>query len=246
MQSYLAKAPDGKISIKKQKGHTKYYLRMEGKDRHGTYLSKKNEEKIKKYLQKSYDEKVLIQIGQEIQSLQRLLKKAPQIRGQLQEIYLSYPQDARERIEAIELPDLEYAQRWARMEYIPKRDKMEKFPFLTQQQEYVRSKSELMIADALYRRNIPYRYECPLRLYNSHVIYPDFTILNVKRRKVIYWEHRGMMDDPDYAYHTVGRLRDYQRSKIYLGRDLIITEETAHRPLGTQEIMDMICTYIEN
>ena len=39
--------------------------------------------------------------------------------------------------------------------------------------------------------SIPYKYECPLQLSNGMIIYPDFTVLDVKRRKVWYWEHRG-------------------------------------------------------
>ncbi|MEE3440399.1 MAG: hypothetical protein VZR07_10670, partial [Ruminococcus sp.] len=51
--------------------------------------------------------------------------------------------------------------------------------FETQRGEIVRSKSEVIIADALYYANIPYHYEKPIKV-GDRVIYPDFTVLNVK------------------------------------------------------------------
>ena len=65
-------------------------------------------------------------------------------------------------------------------------------------------------------------------------------VLNVTKRKVIYWEHRGMMDDREYAKHTVSRLKDYMKNDIYLGDNLIITEETSSLPLTTSEIMKVV------
>ncbi len=107
----------------------------------------------------------------------------------------------------------------------------------------MRSKSELTIANALAKHNIPYKYECPLTLKNGAVIYPDYTVLNVKKRKVMYWEHRGMMDDAEYARHTVARNKTYMDNDIFLGKNLVITEETSTSPLGTNEIEAVIREY---
>ena len=63
--------------------------------------------------------------------------------------------------------------------------------------EYVRSKSESLIAMMLYNHNIPYRYDCALEL-GSEKIYPDFTILHPVTKQIILWEHFGMIDDPRY------------------------------------------------
>lgn len=52
----------------------------------------------------------------------------------------------------------------------------------------MRSKSEVIIADLLNKEGIPYRYEFPLYLKEFNTVYPDFTILNVRKRKEIYWE----------------------------------------------------------
>ena len=47
--------------------------------------------------------------------------------------------------------------------------------YITDAGERVRSKSELVIANLLYKNNIPYMYECPLKI-NNNTVYPDFTV----------------------------------------------------------------------
>ena len=48
--------------------------------------------------------------------------------------------------------------------------------YITEGGEQVRSKSEVNIANKLFKMNIPYKYECPLRIDKENVIHPDFTI----------------------------------------------------------------------
>lgn len=55
-----------------------------------------------------------------------------------------------------------------------------------------------------------------------------------------------MMDDRDYARHSVKRIKDYQEAGIFLGDTLIITEETATIPLGTDEINRVIEAFFMN
>lgn len=55
-----------------------------------------------------------------------------------------------------------------------------------------------------------------------------------------------MMDDPEYATHTVFRMKSYMNNGIVLGKNLIITEETSMNPLGTNEINTIIETFLCN
>ena len=50
---------------------------------------------------------------------------------------------------------------------------------LIQKNERVRSKSEKIIADMLYHKNIPYKYECPINLKAV-----SYTHLDVYKRQV--------------------------------------------------------------
>ena len=79
----------------------------------------------------------------------------------------------------------------------------------------------------------------------TKMIHPDFTVLHVKERRQIYWEHRGMMDDKDYATRSVLRIKNYMKNGIFIGHDLIITEETSANPLGTNEIDAVIAEHFK-
>ena len=61
--------------------------------------------------------------------------------------------------------------------------------------EFVRSKSEAMIAQLLKQNQIPYRYECQLILDDME-IYPDFTIRHPRTGEVFIWEHFGLLEKP--------------------------------------------------
>ena len=61
----------------------------------------------------------------------------------------------------------------------------------------VRSKSELLIAEALLSAGVSFEYEKPLSL-GGITRYPDFTIEDDVSGRTLYWEHLGMLDRPDY------------------------------------------------
>lgn len=74
---------------------------------------------------------------------------------------------------------------------------------LTNNHERVRSKSEKILTDLFFSKNIFYKYECPLHLADNLVFYPDFTFFLPQENREIYWEHFGLMDSPDYAINTI-------------------------------------------
>jgi ATP-dependent exoDNAse (exonuclease V) alpha subunit len=65
--------------------------------------------------------------------------------------------------------------------------------------ELVMSKSEVIIANELLRRGIDYAYEKELRFGAGRTCKPDFTIDDPASGLTVYWEHCGMLDDPEYA-----------------------------------------------
>ena len=243
-EAALEKAPPGKIHVSKTSHGVQYYLRNESTDKSGKYIHKSEKSLIKKYLQKSYDEKILRLVTMESESLKKLLFKTENVITAVQNVYSDSPAEVKELIIPIDVSDEDYAQKWLNIPYegkvIP-----DLLPFFeTKRKERVRSKSELNIANALADKGIPYKYECPLQLSNGAIIYPDFTVLDVKRRRVMYWEHRGMMDDKDYAKNSVQRIKTLMKEGLFIGEDLIITEETSTNPLGTNEIEAVIKRFL--
>lgn len=103
----------------------------------------------------------------------------------------------------------------------------------------LRSKSEVIIDMSLTQARIPFRYECQL-IIGETILYPDFTILHPHTRKIFYWEHFGMMDVPEYAFHAFSKLQLYQTSGIIPSINLITTYETKDHPLDPELVSNII------
>ena len=102
--------------------------------------------------------------------------------------------------------------------------------------------SEVMIADELYRRGIPYRYECAIEL-EGETIYPDFTILDPKTGKIYLWKHFGLMDSPKYISKFQYKMGLYPRNGYVPQINLICTFETEANPLTSVNVIDMADRY---
>ena len=61
----------------------------------------------------------------------------------------------------------------------------------------LRSKSEVIIANLLHERQIPFLYEEPLFAGDGTLRLPDFTV--TWRGQTFYWEHLGLLDLTEYA-----------------------------------------------
>ncbi|MBO5986739.1 MAG: hypothetical protein J6Q02_08085 [Lachnospiraceae bacterium] len=243
MESEILKAPSGIIHIVNSGKRVQFYLRDDKYDKSGKYIRKSDAKTIRTFLQKSYDEKVMKLLNVESKSLEIFLKKSDNITKKIQQLYSVFPLEIKQYVDPIDMSDDDYTASWLRIpyqgktipEYIP--------VYQTNHGEMVRSKSELTIANKLADKGIPYKYECPLTLSNGTTIYPDFTILDVRTRKEIYWEHRGLMDDREYARQAVFKMKSMMKDGMILGKNLIITEETTANPLGTNEIDAVIMNY---
>ena len=64
---------------------------------------------------------------------------------------------------------------------------------------FVRSKSEVIIANMLVSEDVPFIYEEPLYAPDGTMFLPDFTVKF--RGETYYWEHVGRLDLPDYRAH---------------------------------------------
>lgn len=108
----------------------------------------------------------------------------------------------------------------------------------------VRSKSEAIIDTLLFTNHIPYRYECALQL-GPATIYPDFTIHHPITGKTFYWEHFGIMDNPEYAHKAFQKLELYNANGITPSIQLITTYESKDYPLSIEHIQNVISFYFQ-
>ena len=138
----------------------------------------------------------------------------------------------------------QYAEQWTKSKY-KRKAFSEDFPELyTKKNERVRSKSEILIANALADSGVPYMYEHPMKLKNGNIIYPDFRVLNVGKRKEYIWEHLGQMDRGIYAENALNRIFNYEDSGYYPRKHIIISWESSTRPLNTKTINQLIKQYL--
>ena len=98
----------------------------------------------------------------------------------------------------------------------------------------LRSKSEAFIDAALFYYKVPYRYECGLQM-GEVTFYPDFTLRHPNTGKIYYWEHFGMMDNPEYAENAYRKLQTYQAYEILPSDNLIMTFEDKNHPFDGEK-----------
>lgn len=234
--------PEGKLLVSTIRGHSRYYHVLRGQKR---YLSKADAALTKKLAEKEYCEKMLGLARKETRLLERFLKNFDP--AGFINCYEKLNEGRKRMVDPIVLPDEMFAEQWLEktraLTELRSNDYEKPEGFTTLNGEKVRSKSEKILADLLRHHGIIYVYEAPLVLKDS-VVYPDFTILNLRTREVWYWEHLGRMDDAGYAAKNAGKIRRYEASGIFPGEQLIFTMETAQQPLRTDEIEALIERYL--
>lgn len=242
-ETALLNTPEGVINITTtaQNG-TQYYYKRNPTDSKKTYLKKKNMPLIQQLCQKDYDQQVLLSAKRELHELERFNKTFSQ--KTYEEIYDSLHISRQKLIHPVILPDKDFINEWENVKYNPKSFRDDMPEYLTDKGERVRSKTEILIANALNKHCIPYRYECPLRLNGYGKIHPDFTVLNIRLRQVFYWEHMGKMDDPEYLENALQRISMYEQNNIYPGETLILTHETLRHPINTKDIERVLTRYL--
>ena len=242
-ESALENVPEGIVNVAKTANRTQFYYKKNPSDKKRRYL--RNDEKglVVKLCQKDYDEQVLESAKKELKCLEHFAKRYPL--QTCEEVFERLNEERKKYVVPIEFPEDIFVSKWKNEQYVRKCFAEGAPEHYTQRSERVRSKSEILIANALYMHGIPYKFERPLYLKGYGTVHPDFTILNVKLRKQIYWEHLGMMDDPEYVEDNLRRIEAYEKNDFFLGDKLILTYETSKRPLNSRTIERMISKYLK-
>ncbi|WCL50761.1 ATP-dependent DNA helicase [Leptospira sp. GIMC2001] len=100
---------------------------------------------------------------------------------------------------------------------------------------YVRSKSEMNIANILSFNEIPFEYEVPLFAEDGTMFLPDFTVF--WKGKKYFWEHVGRLDLPEYEEHWKKKKVWYE---LNFPDQLIITYESDSQ---TKDIQSILASY---
>ena len=138
----------------------------------------------------------------------------------------------------------EFVKNWLTEEYVHNTKYAEGLTFRTGSGLMVRSKSEVIIDSILTGMQIPHRYECQLKL-GDMLFFPDFTLLHPARRKIIYFEHFGMMDNEHYAEEAYRKLGIYNSFGIIQGVNLITTFEDSNNRLDLDYVKNQLAFYFD-
>lgn len=256
----LKNAPAGSVRIVQRRNKVlQFYRKTEAGDYQGSYMPREEDALARRLVQKDYDQRALEKAKQEfhlIQQFQTSLKK-----HSTDTAFAALDKNRQTLVTPATLTDSQYAEFWQNQPYRKNKRHEENQQLTTDRGELVRSKSEVIIANALSASKVPYRYEFPLVIERqgegggknsaSFVnddfceFHPDFYCLNVRTRQEYAWEHFGMMDDAEYAARTAEKLALYAASGYFPGKNLIITMESKSAPISSLEINRVINEYLK-
>lgn len=229
------------IHVRKHGNGYQYYKKENGVD---VYIPASEKSTLMQLLQAEYRQKVLASAEKEVRMADKYLAFISA--ESTENVYPDMAEGKRALITPVVPTDEEYLAEWNAMKFIPKPFEPGSREQRSMKGEFVASKSEELIANALFAQEIPYHYEKPLSLDRNLIVYPDFTILDMRTRKIIYWEHLGLMDKEDYSVKAVRKIRSYAAAGIWPGDKLILTFETAALPLNSAYVQNTINKYLLN
>lgn len=267
IDAFLANAPEGCLKWQNKNGATYYYnqymivgdvedsdkksddTKQNGNQVKREYIKKKNISLAKALAQKQYYIMMRSILGKNLKELKRFIAKYHN--EKIDMVYESLSVERKNLVTPLQDSVNELIRNWQEEIYEKNNRYSEHLRYETEQGEIVRSKSEVIIANILYkhRDDILYKYERPLTLLvdgREKTVYPDFTIINVHTGKIVYWEHAGLMDDPEYASEFIKKMNTYVANDLMPGRDVVLTFEGQGNLLDIRIVKRLVEAIIDN
>lgn len=229
---------DNQLSIS-QKNNKFYYSIANNSDDIFRIKDVKNQE-IYDIANNNYQVKLSKVLEKRIEIIDRLINTLKKL--DLISVYDNLHPGRKVKVNPIEASYEVMVDKWIKEEYVSL-DYPVKLNLESKNGEFMRSKSELILADLFHDYNIKYKYEKRLVLQNNITYYPDFTFLG-KDLKEIYWEHFGIMNDPIYINKFIYKMREYEKNNIKVGENLIITFESEGVPFNKSYAIYLIKKYL--
>jgi len=240
----LDNTPEGVLWTKKERGKTRYF-RYNPERKTETYLGYDKAEEIKALETKNYLSKLVETAEKEKMLLEEMGEKLDSL-PRWQNVFYEIPEEKKHMIGPLNI-SLDYfsdinLERWKMNRFNNRNNRPS--ANVTLNGEYVKSKSELIIADRLRCAGVPYHYEKAKLIADENAgrymkWHPDFRVLNRRTGREYWWEHLGRMGDPEYFATNIFKLEMYAKNGIYPGDNLIITMESDSVQLGI-EYVDML------
>lgn len=246
MQKELAKLPEGTLQRRIRQNRVEYYTRVDGSQ---LYIPKSQHSLVNDLKRRRVLETAESIAKGNIKAMERLLKEYEPL--DFEKIERSLPQSYRglEQVRPNFAPGEKIfcgvkGQHFTQSENPFMREKLVNSTYFGLK---TRSKSEAIIAEALYRAGFSVYYEKRIILYdefgNQKTAYLDFVVpLTVEYE--MGWEHNGLLDDDAYLERNVEKLRLYHLNGIYQPKNLIITADKSGGGLDNEYIECLVQNYL--
>lgn len=159
-QFAVKKNPSGLVRIVRRGKTLLFYKRSSPSDAQGTYMPRSQKKLAHALIQNNYDQKTIPAIEAEIKELKDFQKSYKEKCSDI--VYQKLASTRQEVVTPLTLNDEQYAAAWLKVEYRRKKIPEDTPQLFTDNNEQVRSKSEVIIANTLKAAKVPYRYEFPL------------------------------------------------------------------------------------
>ena len=229
--------PEGQLSASNIRGKNYYYNRVNGER---VYLGLENNNEIKEMKSQRLLSELLKRIDKNEKLMRTFLLKYQDIqpncvRQQLGKAYL----DAE-----INGTFSTYADGtdWGEQEYQRNMKYPEFLVHRTLKGDYVRSKSELVIANTISMKKLQYRYE-ELTKVGGHIFAPDFKILIPNTGKIKLLEHFGMMHDAEYRERALWKMSTYIENGYRPYEDILFTFDDLNGNLDAKNLDILITNF---
>lgn len=134
------------------------------------------------------------------------------------------------------------ASQWGKADYDRSLKYIEQLKHTTLKGDFVRSKSEVIIANMLFSKGIPYHYEEIIQV-GDHFYAPDFRIAVRGSNRFVILEHCGMMGNRDYESQFTRKLMGYIHAGYIPWRDVFFTFDEGDGMIDTMAISRMMDNY---
>jgi hypothetical protein len=255
-KAHLKEAPKGKLAVQKDRNNRDQFLHIytDGNERIRNGINS-DEELIRALAKKEFAHKALKILEPDIRALKKLISSLTPfdpdaILKSMNKAYACLPEeyffDRRVLASSLSLDEplrrkIERSRAWGDSNYEECEFHSDNKTQISSRGKHMRSKSELLIIEKLYEYEIPHHYDEIVRI-DGKIVVPDFIFRDVMDEP-FYWEHLGMMDDPEYARRNMKKLSDCYRAGIIPGVNLILSFDR-HGDIDMRMIETIIATEV--
>lgn len=230
--------PDGGLSLSVINGKKYYYKTQNGKR---IYLGGAENKEVIQLQKRRFIETSLKYIKKNCTLLEKLIRGYEDIDPE--EVMASEPCAYRSPPECcFAMAGIHNRNKWGDADYNKYMGFPEGLKHKTLKGEKVRSKSEALIANLLFVKDIQYHYE-EIKEIGGETIPPDFTIYVKSQKSFKLLEHLGLLVDEEYRNRALNKMELYFKNGYRMYEDILFTCDDLSGCINTQDISRLIDTY---